>query len=362
MPEAVLSPDELGLIDAYWRAANYLSVGQIYLLDNPLLREPLRRRARQAAAARALGHHARAEPAVRAPEPGHPASATSTRSSSPAPATAGPGWSPTPTWRAPTARSTPRIGAGRGRACGALFRQFSFPGGIPSHVAPETPGLDPRGRRARLRAACTPTAPRSTTPTCWSPAWSATARPRPARWPPAGTRTSSSTRSPTARCCRSCTSTATRSPTRPCWPASPTTSSPRCCAATATSRTSSPATTRPTVHQQLAATLDAGARRDRRDPATARASAAVDDAAALADDRAAHAEGLDRAEARSTASRSRAPSARTRCRWPTRATNAEHRALLEEWLRSYRPEELFDREGALRAASCRRLPRTASGG
>ena len=37
-----LAPDELRLIDAYWRAANYLSVGQIYLLDNPLLREPLR--------------------------------------------------------------------------------------------------------------------------------------------------------------------------------------------------------------------------------------------------------------------------------------------------------------------------------
>ena len=36
-----LSAEELGLIDAYWRAANYLSVGQIYLLDNPLLREPL---------------------------------------------------------------------------------------------------------------------------------------------------------------------------------------------------------------------------------------------------------------------------------------------------------------------------------
>ena len=36
-----LSPDELASIDAYWRAANYLSVGQIYLLDNPLLREAL---------------------------------------------------------------------------------------------------------------------------------------------------------------------------------------------------------------------------------------------------------------------------------------------------------------------------------
>jgi xylulose-5-phosphate/fructose-6-phosphate phosphoketolase len=36
-----ISDDQVGLIDAYWRAANYLSVGQIYLLDDPLLREPL---------------------------------------------------------------------------------------------------------------------------------------------------------------------------------------------------------------------------------------------------------------------------------------------------------------------------------
>src|SRR3954469_4737158 len=40
--DVALSADELALIDAYWRAANYLSVGQIYLLDNPLLREPLK--------------------------------------------------------------------------------------------------------------------------------------------------------------------------------------------------------------------------------------------------------------------------------------------------------------------------------
>ncbi len=38
-----LSPDELRRMDAYWRALNYLAVGQIYLLDNPLLREPLKR-------------------------------------------------------------------------------------------------------------------------------------------------------------------------------------------------------------------------------------------------------------------------------------------------------------------------------
>ena len=55
-----LEERELHRIDAHWRAANYLSVGQIYLMGNPLLREPLRPGARQAAAARPLGHHARA--------------------------------------------------------------------------------------------------------------------------------------------------------------------------------------------------------------------------------------------------------------------------------------------------------------
>src|SRR2546430_3832026 len=50
---AKLSPQELHLIDAWWRAANYLSVGQIYLLDNPLLKEPL---ARQHIKPRLLGH------------------------------------------------------------------------------------------------------------------------------------------------------------------------------------------------------------------------------------------------------------------------------------------------------------------
>ena len=66
-----LSAEELRKMDAYWRAANYLSVGQIYLLDNPLLREPLQARARQAAPARPLGHDAGAELPLRAPEPRH---------------------------------------------------------------------------------------------------------------------------------------------------------------------------------------------------------------------------------------------------------------------------------------------------
>ena len=73
-----------------------------------------------------------------------------------------------------------------------LFRQFSFPGGIPSHVAPETPGLDPRRRRAGLRAQ--PRLRRGVRQPgpARRAASSATARPRPGRWPPAGTPTSSS--------------------------------------------------------------------------------------------------------------------------------------------------------------------------
>ena len=136
MPTA---PELLDRIDAYWRAANYLSVGQIYLLDNPLLREPLQPGAHQAAAARPLGHDAGPELHLRAPEPrdhrARPrhdlhlrARATAARRS----------WR-TPISKAPTARST-RPSRGTKPACSMLFRQFSFPGGIPSHVAPETPG------------------------------------------------------------------------------------------------------------------------------------------------------------------------------------------------------------------------------
>ena len=71
--EAPLSPDELRKLDAYWRAANYLAVGQIYLLDNPLLKEPLEAGAHQAPAAGPLGHLAGPEHALRPPQPGHQA-------------------------------------------------------------------------------------------------------------------------------------------------------------------------------------------------------------------------------------------------------------------------------------------------
>ena len=77
-PSERLTDDELRRIDAYWRAANYLSVGQIYLLDNPLLREPLRP---EHVKPRLLGHWGTTpgpQLHLRPPEPGDPKRATST--------------------------------------------------------------------------------------------------------------------------------------------------------------------------------------------------------------------------------------------------------------------------------------------
>ena len=105
------------------------------------------------------------------------------------------------------------------------------------------------------------------------------------------------------------------------------------------------------MHQLMAATLDEVVE----EIATIQRSGARDAAAtaasrpALADDRAAHAQGLDRPQGWSTGCRRRDRSAPTRFRSPTCATKPEHLAQLEEWLRSYRPQELFDERGALRA-------------
>ena len=173
-----LNADELRGLDAYWRAANYLSVGQIYLLDNPLLREPLRARARQAAAARPLGHDAGAQPPLRAPEPGDPAARPATRSTSPGPATAARASSRTPGSRAPTRELYPDDHARRGRACAAVPAVL-VPGRHPEPRRAGDAGLDPRGRRARLRArARLRRRVRQPRPAS-SAAWSATARRRP---------------------------------------------------------------------------------------------------------------------------------------------------------------------------------------
>lgn len=133
-----LSAVELGRIDAWWRAANYLSVGQIYLLDNPLLKAPL---CLEHIKPRLLGHwgttpglnfiYAHMNRVIRRDDldmiylagPGHggPALVAST-------------------WlEGSYSEFYPNVSRDE-EGMRRLFRQFSFPGGIPSHVAPETPG------------------------------------------------------------------------------------------------------------------------------------------------------------------------------------------------------------------------------
>ena len=133
-----LTKGQAATIDRYWRAANYLSAGQIYLMDNPLLAEPLRP---DHIKPRLLGHWGTS--------PGlNFIWAHLNRVISTADATMmyviGPGHGGPAalacTWLDGTYSqvypSVPQDGAGMKK----LFRQFSFPGGVPSHVAPETPG------------------------------------------------------------------------------------------------------------------------------------------------------------------------------------------------------------------------------
>jgi xylulose-5-phosphate/fructose-6-phosphate phosphoketolase len=137
-PVPACSQQDLELIDAYWRAANYLSVGQIYLLDNPLLREPL---LAEHVKPRLLGHWGTT--------PGlnllyaHMNRVISERDLSAlyvtGPGHGGPGLVANAYLEGTYSEVYSSIGQDEG-GMRALFRQFSFPGGIPSHVAPETPG------------------------------------------------------------------------------------------------------------------------------------------------------------------------------------------------------------------------------
>ena len=132
------SPKILKIIDAYWRAANYLSVGQIYLLDNPLLREPLKP---EHIKPRLLGHwgttpginfiFAHLNRMIRERNldmiyivgPGH----------------GGPAAVANAYLEGTYSEIYPQISRDE-KGIQKLFKQFSFPGGIPSHVSPETPG------------------------------------------------------------------------------------------------------------------------------------------------------------------------------------------------------------------------------
>src|SRR5688572_20912821 len=133
-----LSPEQLSKIDAYWRAANYLSVGQIYLYDNPLLKEPLKK---EHVKRRLLGHWGTTPglnfiyvhmnrvikeqdvDAIYITGPGH----------------GGPGIVANTYLEGTYSEFYPDI-AQNEEGMRGLFKQFSFPGGIPSHVAPEVPG------------------------------------------------------------------------------------------------------------------------------------------------------------------------------------------------------------------------------
>ncbi len=135
---SVLSDNERSLIDAYWRAANYLSVGQIYLYDNPLLKEPL---CKEHIKPRLLGHwgttpglnfiYAHLNRLIKNHDldmifitgPGH----------------GGPALVANAYLEGTYSEIYPNIAASEA-GMKRLVKQFSFPGGIPSHVAPETPG------------------------------------------------------------------------------------------------------------------------------------------------------------------------------------------------------------------------------
>ncbi len=138
MPARSISAAELARIDAYWRAANYLTVGQIYLKDNPLLREPLRP---EHIKPRLLGHWgtspglnlvyahmnraivARDLEAILLTGPGH----------------GGPAIVANVYLEGTYSEVYPHV-TEDAAGMHALFRQFSTPGGIPSHVGPQTPG------------------------------------------------------------------------------------------------------------------------------------------------------------------------------------------------------------------------------
>ena len=133
-----LTDKELALIDAYWRAANYLSVGQIYLYDNPLLKKPL---TKEHIKPRLLGHwgttpglnfiYVHLNRVIKKHDlnmlyitgPGH----------------GGPGLVANAYLEGTYSEVYPNISPDE-EGMKRLFKQFSFPGGIPSHVAPETPG------------------------------------------------------------------------------------------------------------------------------------------------------------------------------------------------------------------------------
>ena len=156
-------------------------------------------RARQAEAARPLGDHPGAELPLRAHEPRDPR-ARPRRDLRHRPGPRRPGTRRQRLSRRHLHRGLSAHRPRRGGPARGCFASSRSPAGSPATSRRRRPGRSTRAASSATRW-CTPTARRSTTRTCWRCASSATARPRPARWRPAGTRTSSSTRRATAPCC-----------------------------------------------------------------------------------------------------------------------------------------------------------------
>ena len=199
-----------------------------------------------------------------------------------------------------------------------LFTQFSFPGRHPEPRLARVPGLDPRGRRARLFAqSCLRRGVRQSRSDR-----RLRDRRRRGRDRTAGHRLAfeqvSRLRSPTGRCCRSCISTATRSPIRRCWRASRAPSCEQLLRGYGWEPYFVEGHEPERMHESMASTLDTRHRRDPQHPAATPDRAACA-SAPLADDRARIAQGLDRPQMRRWRSRSRAPFARIRCHCPIRA-------------------------------------------
>jgi len=217
MTTDTLSPELLHSMDAYWRAANYLSSAR-YIYTTTPAETAAETVPREAAGGRALGHDAGSELHLCPPEPDHQEYDLDMFYIA-GPGHGGPALVANTYLEGSYSEIYPDISQDEA-GLKKLFTQFSFPGGISSHVAPTTPGSIHEGGDWGTRSAM-PSALRSTT--------GAGRRLRHRRrrsgdcpWRPRGSQTSFSTPSPTGPCCRSCISMATRSAIRPSWPASST--------------------------------------------------------------------------------------------------------------------------------------------
>ena len=196
---APLSPDELARIDADPRAANYLTVGQIYLLDNARLRASARGDRREAAVARALGHEPGPQHPLRASRSGHRSRRPEHDVRDRARATVARRSSRTRGSKVRTRETYPSVTRDAARHAARCSASSRFRAACRATSPPRRPVRSTRAASSATRSA-TRSAPRSTTRISSSRVWSATVRPRPVRSRRVGTRTSSSTRSATARC------------------------------------------------------------------------------------------------------------------------------------------------------------------